>query len=202
MKKKILVLAVMAMFASAAASGTLAYFTAGERVHNVITSGGVGIEIVEKTRDANGAEVDFPTDGIEHVMPGTSVSKIVKVKNSGTARAWIRVEVESSMKDRAGEELPLKIGEDSEPVMTYEILDGWIDGQDGYYYYKKPVNADEYTDVLFEHVRFHPKMGNEYQNCIANILISAQSVQADNNGNSVMEAKGWPEPERAEGGKS
>ena len=74
MKKKILALAMVAMFTSIIASGTLAYFTAEEKVHNVITSGGVDIELVEKTKGNDGVEVDFPSDGIHGVIPGTSVS--------------------------------------------------------------------------------------------------------------------------------
>ena len=192
MKKKILALAVIAMLTSVIASGTLAYYTAEERAHNVITSGGVGIELVEKTKDANGAEVDFPKEGISSVMPGTSVSKIVKVQNDGASEAWIRVQIEASLKDVDGSDLPLTFGENDTRAMDYEILDEWIDGEDGYYYYKKPVAAGEYTDILFEEVKFDAAMGNEYQNSTANIIISAQAVQTANNGNSVMEAKGWP----------
>lgn len=192
MKKKILALAVITMLTSIIASGTLAYYTAEERAHNVITSGGVGIELVEKTKDANGAEVDFPKEGISSVMPGTSVSKIVKVQNDGASEAWIRVQIEASLKDVDGSDLPLTFGENDTRAMDYEILDEWIDGEDGYYYYKKPVAAGEYTDILFEEVKFDAAMGNEYQNSTANIIISAQAVQTANNGNSVMEAKGWP----------
>lgn len=193
MKKKILALAVVAMFSSIIASGTLAYFTAEERAHNVITSGGVGIELIEKTKGNEGIEVDFPKEGISGVVPGTSVSKIVKVKNTGTGDAWIRVQITPSIKDANGTELPLEIGEDKNPVMSCQIFDEhWIDGNDGYYYHKDPIEADEYTEVLFETVDFNPLMGNEYQNSIANIVIDAQAVQVANNGKDVMEAQGWP----------
>ena len=194
MKKKILALAVVAMFTSIIASGTLAYFTAEEKAHNVITSGGVDIELVEKTKGNDGVEVDFPSDGIHGVMPGTSVSKIVKVKNTGSGDAWIRVQITPSIKDAAGAELPLTIGEANVPVMTCDIFDEhWIDGGDGYYYHKEAIQADEFTEVLFEEVDFNVAMGNEYQNSTANILIDAQAVQAANNGTAVMEAKGWPQ---------
>ena len=194
MKKKILALAVVAMFTSIIASGTLAYFTAEEKAHNVITSGGVDIELVEKTKGNDGVEVDFPSDGIHGVMPGTSVSKIVKVKNTGSGDAWIRVQITPSIKDAAGAELPLTICEANVPVMTCDIFDEhWIDGGDGYYYHKEAIQADEFTEVLFEEVDFNVAMGNEYQNSTANILIDAQAVQAANNGTAVMEAKGWPQ---------
>ena len=56
----------------------------------------------------------------------------------------------------------------------------------------KPVAAGKTTDILFDTVTFAPQMGNEYQNCTANIKISAQAVQTANNGKTVLEAKGWP----------
>ena len=193
MKKKILALAMVAMFTSIIASGTLAYFTAEEKAHNVITSGGVDIELIEKTKGDNGIEVDFPSTGIKGVMPGTSVSKIVKVKNIGSGDAWIRVQITPSIiKDETKIELPLEFGDDKIPVMSYEIFDEhWIDGNDGYYYYKEAIQTGEFTEALFDEVDFNAAMGNEYQGSTANILIDVQAVQAANNGANVMEAKGW-----------
>ena len=46
-----------------------------------------------------------------------------------------------------------------------------------------------------EEVRFSAEMGNAYQNCTANVVISAQAVQTANNGDTVMEAAGWPDGE-------
>ena len=194
MKKKILVVAMLAVFASIAATGTLAYFTAEESAVNVITSGGIGIEIVEKTMADSGAEVDFPEEGISNVMPGTSASKIVRIKNTGKSDAWIRVKMESTIVSADGQELPIEIGETAkEPVMECEILEGWSDGGDGYYYYNEPVGPEGFTKELIDTVKFNPAMGNEYQGCTANITISAQAVQTANNGASVTDAKGWPE---------
>lgn len=197
MKKKILVVAMLAVFASIAATGTLAYFTTEQSAVNVITSGGINIEIVERTKAEDGAEVQFPEEGISNVMPGTSASKIVRIKNTGVSDAWIRVKMESKIVSADGQELPLEIGEnEKKPVMECEVLDGWVDGKDGYYYYENPVKsteADNVTTELIKEVKFNPAMGNEYQGCTANIMISAQAVQKANNGDTVMEAKGWPE---------
>ena len=191
MRKKVLLAAAVAICLAVGTSGTLAYFTSENTAHNVITSGGVNIEVVEKTQDKNGALVDFPKEGMKGVMPGTDVSKIVSVKNTGESEAWIRVQVESKIKAADGADLPLTI-EKVGSVMTYTVGGGWSLGEDGYYYYTKPVAAGETTDILFDTVTFAPQMGNEYQNCTANIEISAQAVQTANNGTTVLEAKGWP----------
>lgn len=195
-KKKILAIAIVAVLTSVAATGTLAYYTASEKAHNVITSGGIGIEIIEKTKVGSGTELeeDFPKKGIRDVMPGMSVSKIVKVKNTGASEAWIRVKMESSIVGADGKDLPLVIGEnDKELVMEYEVLKDWTLGKDGYYYYEKPVEPEKTTDLLIDSVKFNPAMGNEYQGCTANIIIAAYAVQTANNGSTVMEAVGWPE---------
>lgn len=185
MKKKILLAAAIVICLTIAVSGTLAYFTFEDTAHNVITSGGVSIEVVEKTKGEGETEVDFPKEGITGVMPGTEVSKIVSVRNTGNSEAWVRVKVDATIKSAEGE------GELPSDVMTYEIGEGW-DEKDGYYYYNKPVRAGESTSILFDTVKFDPEMGNVYQNCKANIEISAQAVQTANNGTTVMDAQGWP----------
>lgn len=197
MKKKIVVLATLVICAAIMASGTLAYYTAEDTAHNVITSGGVAIEVVEKMEqvDAEGKVtlVDFPENEIMGVLPSESVSKIVTVENTGASEAWIRVKVEMSITAEDGSAMPLTFGTDEIPVMEYEVLEGWVDGGDGYYYYEESVAPNAATGELFTEVNFAPGMGNEYQNCTANVIISAQAVQVANNGDDVLEAAGWPE---------
>ena len=190
MKKKILVLAALAIAIAIAATGTLAYFTATGTARNVITSGGISIAIEEKTLSGDGL-VDFPRDGLKDVMPGTSASKIVRVKNTGPNEAWIRVKVEASITSADGKTLPDTLAGGT-PVINFEILSGWTKGSDGYYYYEKPVANGEKTSELLREVAFAAKMGNEYQGCKADLLITAQAVQTANNGAKVTEAKGWP----------
>ena len=186
MKKKILLAAAVVICLTIAVSGTLAYFTFEDTAHNVITSGGVSIEVVEKTKSTDGAELeDFPKEGITGVMPGTEVSKIVSVRNTGNSEAWVRVKVDATIKSAEGE------GKLPSDVMTYTVSGDWTE-KDGYYYYNNKVPAGESTSILFDTVKFDPEMGNKYQNCKANIKISAQAVQTANNGTTVMDAQGWP----------
>lgn len=190
MKKKILLVAAITICLSIAVSGTLAYFTAEDTAHNVITSGGVNIEVVEKTQNKDGVLVDFPEEGMKGILPGADVSKIVSIENTGESEAWIRVKVEAKITSAEGVELPVEI-QGNGPVMTYTPAREWILGGDGYYYYENPVAAGKATEILFDTVSFAPQMGNEYQNCTANIVVSAQAVQTGNNGKNVLEAQGW-----------
>ena len=202
MKKKITVLSLLAICAALTASGTLAYFTSEGKAHNVITTGGVSIELIEKTV-SDGTKVEFPKEGISGVMPGTSVSKIVTVKNDGAADAWIRVKVDQEITNPDKNPLPLTIGEGekADPVMSFEVDSEKWTYEGGYYYYKLPVSPmgeDEDGVLLFDEVLFSGAMGNEYQNCTAKIFVSAEAVQYANNpipeGGTVTDIPGWPEP--------
>ena len=191
MKKRIVALAVSAICLATIASSTLAYFTDEQHVHNILTSGGISIQVVETMQGEGDAMVEFPKEGLRGIMPGTVVSKTVQIQNTGANEAWIRVKVDSSIIDADGKNLALNL-QDGTEVITYDVLDGWQPGTDGYFYYEKPVPVQMLTTPLFETVRFAPQMGNEYQNCTANIVISAQAVQTANNGDTVMDASGWP----------
>ena len=185
MKKRIFTIALIVICLAVFATGTLAYFTSEATAHNVITSGYVDIELVEKHIDGSGAEVDFPEDGIEGVMPGMSVSQIVSVKNTG-AEAWIRVSVAKAITAADGSKL-------SADVISYQVDEAkWLE-KDGYYYYRTPVAPGESTEALFEEILFSGEMDNTYQNCKTEITIAAEAVQAANNGTTVEEAAGWTE---------
>lgn len=193
MKRKLLILSVLVICVATLAAGTLAYFNAEDTAHNVITSGGVGIQLIEKTKSGD-TLVDFPEDGLSGILPGTSASKIVSVENTGFADAWIRVKVEMTITGSDGKALPLEIGgaDSVIPVITFTPGESWTLGEDGYYYYNAAVASGKSTETLFEEVYFAAQMGNEYQNCTANLVVTAQAVQTANNGDSALTAAGWP----------
>ena len=196
MKKKLLVLAT-ALCLTAAVSGTLAYFTDEDVAHNVITTGGIDIEIIETQVDKeSGTEVPYPSDPISGVMPGESISKIVTVKNlTGSGDAWIRVTVNTVGQFADGTAImPTQLRQ----VVTFEYNNTyWLyDDEDGCYYYRETVGAEELTAPLFKEVKFSPDMSNEYQNCTVYIDVAAEAVQTANNpipdGGDVTDVKGWP----------
>lgn len=185
MKKwKTIALSAMLACLAIAASGTLAYFTAQETAHNVITSGGVEIRLIEKAETGSGL-VDF--EDVDGVMPGTTVSKIVRVENTGASEAWVRVSLAKAFELAA----PVP-GFQADPellVLNINTKD-WTE-KDGYYYYNAAIAPGEVTEPLFTTVTFAPEMGNEYQNSKASIDVAAQAVQTANNGASALAAAGW-----------
>lgn len=204
MKKKLLALSVLMICLSLVSLGTLAYFNAEDTAHNVISSGSVNIELVEKTKGDDGKLVDFPKDGILGVMPGTAVSKIVTVKNTGGADAYIRVWVNTAISEPGDpitnpliKNLPLTITVDGEEVEVLTLdynTEDWTQGEDGYWYYNEVLKAGDTTEALFENVSFHKQMGNVYQNSKALVDVTAEATQSANQkAEHPWEAKGWPE---------
>lgn len=190
MKKRISAVAIVVICLAILATGTLAYFTDAEQVHNIITSGNIKIDLEEFFPGSEEDPDEENTYILDGVMPGQSVTKEVRVKNTGVGTAWIRAKL-TMVFDPA--DLPTQI--DGKDVVSIELEDGWIDGGDGWYYYNTTVAAGAYTDYFFREVTFAPEMGNEYQRCSVSIIVDAQAVQAANNipdSGSVLDVAGWP----------
>lgn len=168
------------------AGGTLAYFSANETAHNVITTGGVGIELVEW----GDLERTTPFESTEGVMPGESVVKVVEVVNDGQAPAWVRIKADMALEHADGTAAEAS---DVEQIITIDFDTVKWTLKDGWWHYNEILPAGETTSPLFQHVIFAgPEMGNAYQGCEVTVDVAAQAVQSDNNGSSALEAAGWP----------
>lgn len=185
MKRKLFFIAVIVICLSLTAFGTLAYFTAEDTAHNVITTGDVDIELKEWA-DADKTK-PFPKEGVSGVMPNTSVTKIVEVKNTGSGSAWVRVSVDKAILLAEGVQAQVDL---DKLVIEFDTKN-WTKSGD-YYYYNKALKPNETTEPLFAAVTFDATMGNEYQNATATVEVSAQAVQSANNGDSPLKATGWP----------
>lgn len=191
MKKRMLTAALALCCLAVLATGTLAYFTAEETAQNVITMGSLKMELVELNEEGK------PWTNVENIVPGMEVTKEAFVKNTGTVDFYTRVKITKTFVPAQGEEKP----ELNTKLVRLDINEKyWEPGNDGFYYYKKPVAPGEETKPLFTTVTFSTEMGNEYQNVKAIIDLDAQAVQSRNNGDSATKATGWPESE--EGGEA
>lgn len=207
MKKKLLALSMTAICISAVAAGTLAYYTSEITVdQNKITSGKIEIDVV----DGEGTHVT-PPDTLNGIMPGKTVNyDSVIVENTGTSPAWIRVQASTEIiaDNLAAETLLPSIAPDGKFVVTYKLDQNWIDGNDGYYYYKYPVDPEEQTSMMIDEITINSSIGNDYKVCTISINVSAQAVQSKNNlpddgakelneGN-FKTVRGWPASSRPE----
>ncbi len=189
MKRKLFAGAVVLLCLSILGFGSIAYFTADEAAHNIITTGEIDIDLLEWADEAK--TQPFPEDGVTGVMPGSDVTKVVEVKNTGANDAYVRVQVAKYITLAEGVQ-----GEvNNELVKLNFDTEYWTLGSDGFYYYNEPLKAGEVTEPLFASVTFDANMGNLYQNSTAKVDVEAYAVQVANNGESVFEAAGWPEVE-------
>lgn len=189
MKKRILAIAVMVICLSILASVTFAYYTDSATARNVITSGGIKIEVVEQQM-VNGTLQPWTAPEIP-VMPSQPVSKIVTVRSDEQA-AWVRMRYTLTVKDADGKVLSIPANELEKAIVIRTDSEHWT-LKDGWWYYDTAIAGGESTAPLFEEVLFSgPDMDNKYQSCKVVIEVTAEAVQKVHNGDSVMEAV-WTE---------
>jgi predicted ribosomally synthesized peptide with SipW-like signal peptide len=171
------------------ASVTLAYYTDSATARNVITSGGIQIQIVEEQL-VDGTLQPYPNQPIT-IMPATTVSKVVSVQNLEEA-AWVRANYTITVYDSDGIKMEIPSDELNKMIIIDPNSTDWTQ-KDGWWYCNEVVQTEEKSKPLFENVAFSgPYMDNKYQCGTVLIEVSAQAVQQANNGSTVMEAAGWP----------
>ena len=198
MKKKILVLALAAVFVSLLALGSAAYFTVEGRATNIITTGTVSLSLDEHLEEGKWTEIKDSNDVTvawrleDRVMPGMTVAKKPTLKNDGTQPFFLRAKVQVTVTPaNGGEDLPNSV------VLLQQMPSGWTEQADGWLYYT-PEGSDAVAPgaevVLFDGVKLAEEAGNQYQNSTVTITVQAQAVQVKNNpGKTALTAQGWPE---------
>lgn len=148
-KKTGLVLALTSILAVALGL-TLAWLTASDTKHNVFEFGEVNIELIEPGWDSNFDE-GIPDDEkvLTNVVPGQVVTKDPRMKNTGSAAAWVYTSVY----------VPKINGI---PVFSWDekLGEGWVvdtvsrsEKYDIYtFIYDKPLEGNSETPPVFEKV--------------------------------------------------
>ena len=123
-KKAATLLVSLLLAVCVTAGGTLAFLTDAKGLTNTFTPSHVTTEVIED-----------PFDG--------TTKENVTIKNTGNTEAWIRAAVVITWQDEKGNvygQMPVE-GEDYE--IAYDLKNGWIKGDDGFYYWTKPVKSVE-----------------------------------------------------------
>ena len=189
MKKRLACCAMLCILLSLVVNSTLAYFTAEDTARNVITSGGIDVQVVEKQL-VGGALENYPDTPVS-IMPGSAVSKIVSVKNLDEP-AWVRMTYTVTIRDANGKTVGLS-AQQRDQIITIDTDPANWTYKSGWWYCKKALATGEESKPLFTEVMFSgPEMGNTYQSCTILIDVVAQAVQKVHNGDSVLDAAGWP----------
>ncbi len=213
MKKRSMFLMSFALLLLLVVGGTMAWFTAesGEVV-NTFKAGTVKIELHEKTGKYNyengeyirpseeelkltstvvedkGVDMDLVKEG-KYLNPGDKYVKEVKVKNIGTKKAYIRVQLTPEwIAPESGWPIDSKTNEAFKPdnqLVNYPILSDWElieqPKEELWYYYTKIVEPNESTTELIKEVIFPGRdMTNEYQDAGFTLKVKAEAIQASN----------------------
>ncbi len=186
MKKKILIAALIVCLLAVAAYGTLAYFTSEDTTENIIKSGNLKVKLIETEIDDNGEEIPYVNEKIG-IMPGTTISKIVKAENVGRHDAYVRIRLTNVITLADGTE-----DNDENGYVKYSIDEENWTYADGWYYYNTALEAGKTSEALLSEVIFSIETDNLYQDSVLSINVELQAVQVQNNGADVFEAAGWP----------
>lgn len=162
---------------------TYAYFTDSvQSFNNSIQSGNLATSIITAGESADTTSYNF--------TPGTTITKEVKVDNTGSLPQYVRAKIDISI-DKAGidlDELKQLIGFNVSVIDAEHPDRNWY-YKDGYYYYKHPLAPNDEPVLLYSTVIFSPNMGNEYTNAKITITVTTDAVQSDFNG--ADGAKPW-----------
>lgn len=173
MKKAILILAIIAMTASLAVAGTLAWFTGKASVTNTFNAGSVDVAIYE---NENEEPVDEEGLTFDDFVPGDTKEKVVTFENTGKSDAYIRAKATASWDPQL---------DASNIIIDYNTED-WVLGSDDWYYYDGILGdgilgSGDVTSPFFNTVYFQPgEDDNNYQNAVLTVQIDVEAIQAAN----------------------
>lgn len=179
-KSRLLMIAFVAILLTVLTQPTLAYYTTIGKATNVVTSGGIRLQIHEKTADGS----EFPKEGV-YVIPGDIISKQVTVENVCNHPFFLRVKLVSGTTNEAlTPDDCLKLDIDT-VNWTYK---------DGYYYYNQILQPDETTPALFTQVEIvGSQVDQPHIGSTLSLTVNAYAVQSENNSAEYpWEASGWP----------
>lgn len=179
-KSRLLLIALAAILLTVLTQPSLAYYTTVGTATNVVTSGGIQLQIHEKTADGS----DFPEEGI-YIIPGDIVSKQVSVENVCKHPFYLRVKlVGGTTNDTLTPDDCLKMDIDT-INWTY---------MDGYYYYNRILQPGEITPALFTQVEIvGSKVNQTHIGSTLSLTVNAYAVQSENNpAEHPWDASGWP----------
>lgn len=127
---------------------TLAYYSNVVSISNKLVTNEPKIELIEKFSQGS------------TFLPGEKVDKQVKFSNSGKINALIRVRYSDIWVDINDESV---IGDTSLVLKEWTNAwnNEWIDGKDGYFYYKKVLKVGKTTNVILDRLTLLDAASND-----------------------------------------
>lgn len=200
-RRKAVLIAVLAVVALVGAGLTYAFTTRSVTADNVISFGSVRLRAIQQEEQPDGTLEEIPTTYEVKATSGVA-SRVVTFQNVGASDLYVRAMPVMRAESGTGEDR----GDASAVTEFMMAASGdWVEGEDGWWYYvggdggrvsaaTDGSEAGETTTPLMDGVEF---VGDFYDVCGPGgkfvFTVEAQAVQADNNGESALEATGWPE---------
>jgi hypothetical protein len=159
------------------AGGTIAAWTVQDDTVNKITIGSIKGLIIEEYVHA------------QTVMPGSTVEKVVSVKNTGNIDARIRVKIDKAWgasRDAEGNLIVDPSLSTDNILITFDTTNWYYEDADGYFYYIGVLPPGETTlTPLMREFTIDNDSGNEYDNKHADIVVHMECIQAAGGGLSA-----------------
>ena len=176
MRKKLFIAGLAILCIVTLIGGSVAFRSVTGTAESTVTASNLSIELVMLEEDESGAQKTVSGD-IE-ILPGQELSRIAIVKNIGSEPAWVRISTD-----------PMAENE------NFSILDVGTDWtyQDGYWYYNKALEPGQASQALFTGIIFSESINSEMSGEQLALKVNAEGTQTAHNGNSALEAQGWPE---------
>ena len=118
---------------------------------------------------------EVKTDVIESFDANNNIKQDVSIKNIGNVPCYIRATITISWKDKDGNILEGIPKENEDYSIKFSESSNWLKGNDGYYYYKTPVEPDNNTDILIKEC----EQIKEYGDKILEVSILNQAIQSE-----------------------
>lgn len=181
-KLRLLYISIIAILFTFLSQEALIYYTTLGNSANVITSGEIKMQIVEKGY----GDVEYHQEGI-YVMPGDIVTKRLSIRSLCDHPFYLRVKIVYGINS---EELS---AEDCFKLNIDESI--WL-YHDGWYYYNGIVEAGQETPNVFSQVEIvGNKMDANYIGKTLQLTVDAQALQSENNpipNDGLSALPGWP----------
>lgn len=180
MKKKIGIIGLALLLITLVYQGTMAVMQESTNVNSKMSAAKLGVAIVQNDAFGKDAEKEVTFD---KVMPGATVEHDLKVENTKDKDVYIRVTLTKYWVDEKGKK---QTSADAALINTLSNWTDWIVVDDAensnnevmYFYYKKPVKANEATTSFLRQVQCSTKIeDNIYAKYSIKLDVDVEAVQ-------------------------
>ena len=150
-----------------------------------IIAGTIAYHMVLNSRKNTFEQGFIKTEIIENFNSGNNIKENVLIKNTGNTPMYVRASILYLFENSDGQILDEKPVKDTDYTINFSSSSNWILSNDGYYYYKLPIEPGSNTDILIDNC----KQIKEYDNKTFIVDIIVQGIQS-NPSKAVIDAWG------------